>query len=481
MEVLRKYENLLDKIKGWYLVVFATFLLLSRMVCFVELVSNRLNGLCYLVGAAAGGILCVAELLLHYKRYMKKEYYLLAFFVLVCLISSFLFREYGLGDNVKTLMWTVLQLFLFTSILPYGDKKNEGSVKNGKIALCRMANSLIVVHFVAVTISVVQFFLQSGYIVADYNGTYDRRQGFCDERLFGVFTDPNYAAIASLLVIIFALYFLQKKKGKKIKRDWYIITIVVNMLYILLSGSRTAMVATSVVLPVYGYFIWRNMRLRQGGKWHLSGSLLSVGVLAVSVLYFAFSSTVFIAVADKTVELRPYIGLCPYEEQQEISLEREDTGEDISNNRTAIWSGALFLWKDHPVTGLSPKNMIPYALKNHPDSYIAKTGYQAHNGYVALLVGSGLLGVLPILILLVLFVRELLIFLKENRGREMEPGLLLCFAVMMTVGISAVFLLEIFFTVTITITSVLFWIFTGAAYWYLRAANGKRPETGKEN
>ena len=106
--------------------------------------------------------------------------------------------------------------------------------------------------------------------------------------------------------------------------------------------------------------------------------------------------------------------------------------------------------------------MVPYALKNHPDSYIAKTGYQAHNGYIALLVGSGLLGVLPILILLVLFVRELLVFLKENRGREMEPGLLLCFAVMMTVGISAVFLLEIFFPfattalVTISRTSFIY-------------------------
>ena len=135
VETLRKYENIIDRIKGWYVVVFVSFLLLSRMVAFVELVTNRINGACYIVGAAVGGILCVAELLLHYRRYLKKEYYLLAFFVFVCLISSFLFRSYGIADNIKNLVWTVLELFLFTSLIPFGGEENTSSVAVGKLAL----------------------------------------------------------------------------------------------------------------------------------------------------------------------------------------------------------------------------------------------------------------------------------------------------------------------------------------------------------
>ena len=77
MKSLLKYEKQLDEAKSWYLVVFTSFLLLSRMVCFVQLVSNRVNGLGYIAGAAAGGLLCLAELLVHYRRYLKKEYYLL--------------------------------------------------------------------------------------------------------------------------------------------------------------------------------------------------------------------------------------------------------------------------------------------------------------------------------------------------------------------------------------------------------------------
>lgn len=480
METLRKYENVIDRIKGWYVVVFVSFLLLSRMVCFVELVTNRINGLCYMAGAAAGGILCVAELLLHYRRYLKKEYYLLAFFVFACLFSSFMFRSYGVSENIKTLMWTVLQLFLFTSLLPFGREENSSSVKIGKTMLKRMANSLIAIHFVAVTISVVQFFLQSSYIVPDYNGTYDRRQGFYDERLFGIFTDPNYAAVASLLVILAALTMMVwqgKRRGLKI---WYLVSIVMNTVYIALSGSRTAMVAMAVVLPVWSYFRWRNARIRDGKNWHLGGVLTAAGICAVSLLYFACSGTVFAAAADVTVNIRPYVGLSPYEEAEEISLVRKDTGEDISNNRMAIWSGAVALWKDHPVTGLSPKNMVSYAQRTRPDSYIAKTGYQAHNGFVALLVGSGLIGTLPIVLLFVLFLKELFFYLKNNRGTKIPEGMLLSLSVMITIGISAVFLLEIFFTVTITVTSVLFWISAGCAYWYLRAFHSKPADTGKE-
>lgn len=473
VETLRKYENIIDRIKGWYVVVFVSFLLLSRMVAFVELVTNRINGACYIVGAAVGGILCVAELLLHYRRYLKKEYYLLAFFVFVCLISSFLFRSYGIADNIKNLVWTVLELFLFTSLIPFGGEENTSSVAVGKLALKRMADSLIAIQFVAVTISVAQFFLQSSYIVPDYNGTYDRRQGFCEERLFGIFTDPNYAAVASLLVILAALTLMYCRRTRRELKIWYIVTVVMNMIYIALSGSRTARVALIVVLPAWGYFRWRTVRIREGKNWHLSGALVAAGIVAVSILYLSCSGMVFSATADVTVNIRPYVGLSPYEEGEEVSLVRKDTGEDISNSRMAIWGSAITLWKDHPVFGLSPKNMPSYAKRTHPDSYIAKRGYQAHNGFVALLVGSGLIGTLPIVILFVLFLKELYFYLKKIRGREISEGMLLCLLVMMTVGISSLFLLEIFFAITVTVTTILFWISAGCAYWYLRSFHRK--------
>ena len=214
MEPLQKFDKKFTLIKEWYLIIFMTFLLLSRMVCFVDLVSNQINGICYIVGAIMGGLLLVCELLLHSKRYLRFEYYMFALFLLVCFISSIVYREYGLGDNIKTIMWMAIQMFLFTSVIPFGEDKE----KNGKTCLNRLMNSLIVVHFVAVFISFGQFLVQSSYVVPDYNDAYDRRQGFVEERLFGVFTDPNYAAIASLLVIAFAVFLLKKVTNKWAKR-----------------------------------------------------------------------------------------------------------------------------------------------------------------------------------------------------------------------------------------------------------------------
>ncbi len=466
MKSLLKYEKQLDEAKSWYLVVFTSFLLLSRMVCFVQLVSNRVNGLGYIAGAAAGGLLCLAELLVHYRRYLKKEYYLLAFFMVACLISSVIFRDYGISENLKALVWMGLQLLLFTSMIPGRD---GDSVVCGRRGLKRMMNSLLVIHGAAVLISIGQFLVQSRYIVPDYNDTYDKRQGFFDERLFGIFTDPNYAAVASLLMIVFSLILIQLYKEKKGLKAWYTASAILHSIYIVLSGSRTAMVAFLVVIPVLGYFMWRNSRIDRGEKWHLSGVLAAVGIFAASFLYFNLSSYAFAGLADVTVHVRPYIGLCEYSPEEGISLEREDTGEDISNNRIAIWTSALSLWRDHPVTGLSPRNMVSYALRERPDSYIAKTGYQPHNGYVALLVGCGILGAAPIILLAGIFVFNLCKYLKRYKGKKIEYELLLGMASMMTVGISAVFLLEIFFTVTITITTVLFWFFSGVAFWHLGA------------
>ncbi len=469
MEPLQKFDKKFTLIKEWYLIIFMTFLLLSRMVCFVDLVSNQINGICYIVGAIMGGLLLVCELLLHSKRYLRFEYYMFALFLLVCFISSIVYREYGLGDNIKTIMWMAIQMFLFTSVIPFGEDKE----KNGKTCLNRLMNSLIVVHFVAVFISFGQFLVQSSYVVPDYNDTYDRRQGFVEERLFGVFTDPNYAAIASLLVIAFAVFLLKKVTNKWAKR-FYICTIVFNGIYILLSGSRTAFVASCILVPIFAFLCYRNHQVEQGNHWLKKGILLGVGSLIAVVLYLSFATIAFTPIARVTVKIRPYIGLCEFEEEKDISLVREDGREDISNSRFDIWSNVWKLSADNRIVGMSPRNMVPYAKKNYPGSFIATTGYQAHNAYLAVIAGSGILGTIPILLLVIYLIYHVIGYAKLHKNKKADDILLLCLAVIGIIGISGLFLLEMFFVNTIT-TGV-FWMFVGVTFWFLTYANQKSKE-----
>ncbi len=455
-----KAGKIMTGIKEWYIVCFLTFLLLSRMVCFVQLVGNRVNGALYILGAAAGGVILLLEVMVHFKRYLRLEYYLLFGFIFCCLISSFVYRSYGLGDNIKNLAWMAIQFGVFTTLVPFGSPDE----KSGRRGLRRLMNSLLFVHLAAVTISFVQFLLQISYVVPDYNETYDRRQGFVEERLFGVFTDPNYAAMASIIMILFSLI-LWRTIEKKWLRRLHVFSVVMNAIYILLSGSRTAMVACCLVFPVTVYFLLRNERLEKGLTWHVRGVLTSAGVLAALLLYFAFFPYPFAALADVTQSISPFLGV-EKQTQEPVSLEREDGREDVSNNRFDIWSSVWEISGDNRLLGLSPRNMVEYAKQNHPTSYIAQSGYQAHNAYLAVIAGTGILGSVVVLAFIVYLVVLLIRYIKLHKKKVVDAEVLLGISVMSSIGISGLFLLEIFFVNTIT--AGLFWLFTGFIFMYLK-------------
>ena len=84
------------------------------------------------------------------------------------------------------------------------------------------------IWFVAVVISLWQFVFQIHYR-ADFS-EFTRRQGFYDARLFGIFSDPNFAAVTSLIVIVFC-YYLNKKCEKKCYRSQWNKTHKVHKYY----------------------------------------------------------------------------------------------------------------------------------------------------------------------------------------------------------------------------------------------------------
>ena len=461
MNCLKKYQKYITKIKEWYIICFMTFLLLSRMVCFVTLVSSKVNAACYVICAIIGGLLLIADLVVNYRMYLRLEYYLFAAFLGVCLISSFVYREYGISDNIKTIVWMAIQLFLLSSVVTFGRQEEI----SGRQCLKRLMKSIVVVQSIGVIISFGQFLVQSRYIIPDYNGTYARRQGFIGERLFGVFTDPNYAAIISLIVIIFAVILLCQAEKKWIK-GFYVFFIIMNGIYVLLSGSRTAFIAALIVLPVFTYFKYRNKVIAEGKSYHCRSFLAGGGMFVFIILYLMFGANIFSEIADVTVKIRPYIGLCEIEKVHKVSLKRQDTSSDKSNNRFDIWSSVWKISEDNRLVGLSPRNMVGYAKENYPDSYIAKTGYQAHNAYLALISGSGILGTIPMILLVVFILYYFVRYTKIHRKKMVDEELILAISVISIVGISGMFLLEMFYVNTITTS--LFWLFVGVTFWFLK-------------
>jgi O-antigen ligase len=363
-------------------------------------------------------------------------------------------RQYGIGDNAKTLVWMAIQVFLLFSFVE-GKPSEVVSKFIKNIMRCS-----VVIWFVGVTISFGQFLLVIKY-VADFS-EYARRQGFYDERLFGVFSDPNYASVTSLVIVLFTvvLYMKEKKKAWKV---FYIISGVMELFYILLSGSRTALVCSYVTLPIFFFFILRNKWKNAGKAW--IGSL-AITVVCASLL--TFTAPFFVNMTEYTKGLRSLFGI--EEPKQAVSLERTDT-TDPTNSRFKIWSSAIKVSGDNRIVGLSPRNLTPYAKANHPDSYIALSEYQAHNGYVAVIVGSGMLGCICVLALLVYLIKRVIWYLKQNKEKEYSSTFIVSICSAIAIGVSAMFFLDIFFVNTYT--TALFFIFCGKIASYGVTMKGK--------
>ena len=110
--------------------------------------------------------------------------------------------------------------------------------------------------------------------------------------------------------------------------------------------------------------------------------------------------------------------------------------------------------------------MIKYAEKNYPDSYIAKTKYEAHNGYVAVIASTGILGAVILLLFIIYLILKLVAFARMKKYAVFEEGIVITFIVMCLVGISAFMLLDIFFVNTYS--AAIFWLFTGYLVYFLR-------------
>jgi len=480
LKFLEKYESYLEKIRNWYVVIFITYLLLSRVVLFVNIISIPANSMIYNLLAVSGIVILVWDFFTHFYQFKSKENLILVGFLVVCAISTLLNIQYGLGDNLKTLVWTSIQFFLMFSILHVKDFTYV------KKMLSRIMNITSIIWFVTTVFSLLQFIFVVKY-KADF-ASYPRRQGFIDSRLFGIYSDPNFAAVTSHIVIVFAVFICKNTTSKAWKR-LQLANIVCQLLYIILSGSRTGHIELTMVMFILGYSFVRSYCLKKNiKKYYVKGLVMAVLLSILSVSGVAALQKPLLSIAEFGESIKKAIlydddesgqvdeqgNPIPPEEEEEITLDREDVKEDdISNNRFAIWQGAIDVASDARIFGVSPRNLIPYAQENDPEGYIATTGYETHSGYVALFVNTGIAGVTVMLGFVGYMVYLFVKYLKVNRKKVYQDEFIICVCVVAIVAVSAVMLLDIFFVNTFS--AAIFWLSAGY-FTYIAKSEIKKSE-----
>ena len=430
--MLKLIEKNYFKINMAFILIVAVYCMCGLIVPLQFISANKI---------VAGGMTLFGILLATYNLVIKKVYlkiktieYLLLFFAFN-IITSMLVISYGYSTNIKN---ALIFYIYFLTVFPIftGITREEG-----KKIYDYFFYTVTVLNTFGVLVSLIQFVLLKGYRVHDYKGLYIR-QGFVESRLFGILASPNYLSLISLIVIIFLV--LKVCSFEKVYRYISIVAIVLNFIYIVLSGSRTAFICMMIAAVIYSIVMF----YQKGNV----KSLLKVA-LAIVVVLFSYKAVNFtseqylkynkerLEVQDKKLENK----------DNNLSLERTDTSEEnISNNRFAIWKSTASFVPKKPIFGYSGGNWYEIGKKMNPDEYIIKEHYLTHNGYLEILFYNGLAGFISMgIFVLSFFISMVKRIFRDKKEDLVNKDLLSIVMILMVILVSNLFLSSTFYGVSL--------------------------------
>ena len=211
----------------YLLLTFVSFNVLFARHWYIPYISYAVVGFGIVVGTVR---------LFRIKNYLNAGIFLLLSFVFSYILGAINTVYYGYMDNIKAVIWMLIQYFIIFAFDKTKDVKNERDILF-KVYLLYTGIAAIVSMWMMVTKWTYYSRVEEIYWV---------QGGFIDNRLFGCYTDPNYGAIIAIVSIVLSLYFLIRDKDmKKIYKVLLIMNIVFEYLYICYSDSRTGLLGVA--------------------------------------------------------------------------------------------------------------------------------------------------------------------------------------------------------------------------------------------
>lgn len=404
------------------------------------------------------GSLAMLSRVLFIRGYLKTPgIWLIVAFFLSFLISFLLNVSYGAADNLKGAVWMALHFFgLFAC-----DIKRDPAEYRREFTV--ISAFYLIVFFGLSLAGIVQYFM--GYTLELYHEEYTQLAGVVWGRLWGVYRDPNYASVFATLAIVLSVYYI-----RTLKRWWVRLIlslgIVVQALYITLSGSRTGLVTVFICGLLYSFMLFfKRISLKPAAKIAASVSV-AVVVAVVGVLFVS-------AVGKANDALVEYYGDPSLSDTEEEDL--RDFEEDISNRRFDLWGSGLEIFGTKPLFGVSFYNLQEYALRELPDTYLVNNDHgdfnNMHNMIFNVIPAQGLVGTAIFAAFAAFAVWYIFRRIFKVSGQDFEylTAMLVCVAGSL---VSSMFLTDIVYVNSPT--SLMFWLFLGYIFHYL-----KRQKTGE--
>ena len=437
--------------KSYFLVLLVALIVRSFNV--FSLLPSKYDSIVFGILGAVGALIAIYEgvTVLSQKKVVTSDW-LLVIFLLVFFISSIINRQYGLGGNIKLLAWNavyILGLYLLVKRLSKEDTFFQ-----------RIDWILIIGTFIMSLISIGMYLIRFSYVYVYGPGPRDHiRIGFLESRLFGIYGDPNFGATTAVIVLILSIFYLVShwKLYSKLAKGFLFFNSILQYCYILLSGSRSALLLCylSLVLVTFAA-VFSNKKLIKAGV--LKKIILSMlAIVVVGICFTGIQSGSKIVLAHVSVaDIYPNA----QKKSDKADLTRKDVAnnDDISNMRFSIWQSGIEIFKTSPIFGVSPRNLFPYAVDKLPKTYIAKKKIVTHNTFINLLASTGVLGFVSIMAYFIFNAYKVFACLFKKKPHLLSYPYLYTLIVIV-IAASGFFNNE--FILVNTIGTLVFWLYLG--------------------
>lgn len=388
------------------------------------------------------GVLTLAGRILFFRDYIKTPFWIMLVLFCVSFFVTILVNR-GYGQTMADFKWLIWTGMLFFLLYAYDTTKDMHFYEK----------EFSVLAHIMIIYGVIASLMGIGMMIGLYHDSWFTSEGeqmlagFQWERLWGIYTDPNYGAVFSVVVILLCAYFSKKVRtwGKAV----YIVAIVLNFLYLVFSDSRTGEVC--MVVTVAFWFMYSAIF-----KWRMRKGIL-LGILTAAIFAVVFMGTTSYIKSQVNVNVQQQINkkVVANKSKKKISpgkkksVRKADIQKDVSNGRFALWQSGVEIWKTKPILGTGYNSFLPYVKEKLPETYAVNNSQgeyvSLHDTYLNVLVYQGLVGAVIFIMFGILVLKRWIQGISKIEENERDYIAVLT-ACVIAVSVAMVFILEGLYT-----------------------------------
>ena len=280
--ILKSKEKIFQNISYIFLCILTIYAILREIIPLEHIIGSQIL-------STAMFFLCLFFLAINIfsnpKHFKFKNSLFFIFFICSAVISILLNFNFSFVSNIKALLWMIVFL-LYIYPQGYHIMSKDTNKLNTYMKIIIATMSFLVF------VSIIMFFWDVDYEFNKTTGAFTN-QGFSNQyvRLWGVFQEANYAAVYSSIALFMSIYsFFQNKN--KLTRIWLITCSVLFFVFIILSGSRTALLSNLVAFVWFVFYKQINKKGKNSFK--KTAYALFSAILSVVVLFGAYTTIKFV-------------------------------------------------------------------------------------------------------------------------------------------------------------------------------------------